>query len=256
MQDQPATHRVISCDHPAPGTALLRLERRGLDFRPGQYLALGLPGDGRFREYSLHSGTSAPWLEFLIREVGAVSRALGALTPGAAVELEGPFGFFTLDDSELADARPMAWGGDGPAGAAPLLLLATGVGIAPFHSLVTSFPELDYLLLHGVRCAAEQYSRGDFAPGRRIACLSGPEAWAPEDRAGQAAHQATNAVFDGRVTAWLRGKQDDLARRWGADWAERALCLLAGNSDMVHDAWDILADAGVTASRIRTEIFF
>jgi ferredoxin-NADP reductase len=239
MKQRTPRRRVLASTWAAPGTLRLRLERGDTGFLPGQYFALGLPGADAFREYSVHSGSGDPWLEFLIRVVGPVSRALARLKPGDGVEAEGPFGAFTLDEAELTDARC-------PDARAPLLLAATGVGIAPLHSFVKSHPDLDYLALHGVRCAAEIYDRADFATERHIACLSGP---------GEAA--ATEpGIHAGRLTDWLRAGGPELAGRWGLDWADRALCLLAGNADMVHEAWAILAGAGVAPDRIRTETFF
>jgi ferredoxin-NADP reductase len=237
---------VLASTWAAPGTLRLRLERGDSGFLPGQYFALGLPDADAFREYSIHSGSAEPWLEFLIRVVGPVSRALAGLRPGDGVEAEGPFGSFCLDGEELAAACPGRARDSHHGAPAPLLLAATGVGIAPLHSLVKSHPDLDYLALHGVRCAAEIYDRADFAMERHIACLSAP---------GEAA--ATEpGIHAGRLTDWLRAGGPELARRWGLDWADRALCLLAGNADMVHEAWAILAGAGVAPDRIRTETFF
>ena len=161
-----------------------------------------------------------------------MSRGLAALRPGDGVLVDGPMGFFTLDD----------WSDPGEL-ARPRLLVASGVGIAGFRSMVASHPGLDYLLVHGVRCATELYGRPDFAADRHLACLS------RETRAG---------TFAGRIGAWLDTGQADstLAKTWGADWACRAECWLAGSSEMIHDVYDQVRSRGVSPAQIRTEVFF
>jgi ferredoxin-NADP reductase len=99
------------------------------------------------REYTIFSGINDPYLEFLIKEVsgGLMSRKLKKLNPGDKLELEGPFGFFTLNEDFYS--------------APSLLLVATGTGISPFNSFIRSQPSLRYKLLHGVRYGSETYSK-------------------------------------------------------------------------------------------------
>ena len=79
-----------------PSTFVLRFERNGMDFMPGQHLILGLPGADELREYSIYSGIGDPYLEVLVKEVdeGLVSQQLRTLRPGSKVEVKGPYGFF------------------------------------------------------------------------------------------------------------------------------------------------------------------
>ena len=232
MLDSVPQHRVLSCQELAAGTVRLRLERRNLAFLPGQYFSLAALEGRQFREYTVHSGIGDDFLDFLIRSVGPVSRALAAVQAGDWVQTEGPFGVFTLEET----GRPHT---------VPQLFVASGVAIAPFHAMIRSM-ELDYLVLHGVRCATELYDRTDFAADRHLACVSG-----------------MGAGFTGRVSDCLRqraGKEGsacgEIGRRWGSDWAQQLTCWLAGNSGMVHDVFDILVSAGVAPASIRTEIFF
>lgn len=98
-----------------------------LQFTPGQFLNVGLPGpDGRFitRAYSVGSAPGRPDAEFAISRVegGALSPRLCDLQPGARAYVEpAPAGTFTLRDV--------------PPGA-PLLVVATGTGTAPFVSML------------------------------------------------------------------------------------------------------------------------
>lgn len=213
-------HRVRALRRLSPSAYVLRLERGELAFEPGQYVTLGLPGSTARREYSIYSGNGDPFLEVLIKQVegGSVSRQLARLTPGAALELDGPFGYFLI--AEAARARP-------------LLLVASGTGIAPFHCFVRSYPDLDYRLLHGVRTAAETYDRGVYPAGRYLACFSREPAAAP-------------GGFGGRVTAYLRAHPA----------APGTLCYLCGNSEMIFEAFDILKSAGIPATDLFAEVYF
>jgi ferredoxin--NADP+ reductase/benzoate/toluate 1,2-dioxygenase reductase subunit len=156
-------------------TYVLRVERGDLDFEPGQYVSLGPKNDLNMREYSVYSTPEDPYLEVLVREVreGYVSRLLRAQRPGDSVLLEGPFGFFLLDE-EISRR--------------PLYFIATGTGISPFHSFVGSYSDLDYTLLHGIRTSEEQYEYDSYHRSRIVTCTSREE----------------SGDFYGRVTEYLR----------------------------------------------------
>jgi benzoate/toluate 1,2-dioxygenase reductase subunit len=93
-----------------------------LDFLPGQYVNVTVPGTGQTRSYSFSSAPGAALASFVVRNVpdGLMS---GYLTqragPGQAISFAGPFGSFYL--------RPLQ---------RPLLLLAGGTGIAPFLAML------------------------------------------------------------------------------------------------------------------------
>jgi ferredoxin/flavodoxin---NADP+ reductase len=213
-------HRVISVHSLSGGAFLLRMTREGLDFRPGQWINVGLPGRSAQREYSVHSAPGDDFLEVLVKEVpdGAVSRRLRRCAPGDPVEIDGPHGSFCLVEG-LRD-RPR------------FLFLATGTGISPFHCFVRSDPGLDYVLLHGVRFTDELYDRGAFEPARLVPCVT---------RAGGAP-----GVYPGRLTSYLRENPVDPER----------YCYLCGNSDMIYEAYSTLRDQGVVRARIFAEVYF
>ena len=215
-------HRVRALRRLSPSAYVLRLERGGLAFEPGQYVTLGLPGSTARREYSIYSGSGDPFLEVLVKQVegGAVSHQLARLAPGAVLELDGPFGYFLV--AEAARSRP-------------LLLVASGTGIAPFHCFTRSYPDLNYRLLHGVRTAAETYDRGVYPAGRYLACVSREPAAAPAP-----------GWFRGRVTAYLRQHPA----------AAGTLCYLCGNSEMIFEAFDILKAAGIPSTDLFAEVYF
>jgi ferredoxin--NADP+ reductase len=197
-------------------TYVIRLDRGGLEFEAGQYISLGLPGHAEKREYSIYSGTGDDYIEVLIKEIseGLVSKQLKHLHPGSHAEMDGPYGFFTLDG--LSRKRPV--------------FIASGTGIAPFHSFIRSYPELDYLLIHGVKYGDEAYEHETYEPARYILCTS-------RDNRGH---------YQGRVTDYLLSHP--LAN--GADY------YLCGNSQMIHDVYDILKGLEVEADRIHAEVYF
>ncbi len=97
-------------------------DRENLEFLPGQYVNIAVPGTGHTRSYSMSSGPGRRLLSFLVRIVpgGAIS---GYLTERARIgdrlELTGPMGCFYL--RELTR---------------PALLLAGGTGLAPLLSML------------------------------------------------------------------------------------------------------------------------
>lgn len=132
------------------------------------------------------------------------------------IEIEGPRGFFILDEKVKAGY--------------PVLFIASGTGISPFHSFVTSFKYLNYKLLHGVHFADEAYGKDAFDPQRYCLCTSREE----------------NAGYFGRVSYYL--KEHPVS--------SDTVCYLCGNSNMIEDVTNILENYGVSAENIRTEVFF
>ena len=116
-------------------TKLVRFDLGGtaLDFKPGQYVQLLVPGTDQFRAYSIASQPSTakagnPSFELIVRYVpgglctGWIHKALAV---GDRVKLTGPFGdFFLREDS---DREIVAIGG--------------GSGMAPMRSIVMHLAE-------------------------------------------------------------------------------------------------------------------
>lgn len=167
--------RVVAIRHLTETTYVLRMERGDLQFEPGQYVSVGPKNDLNMREYSVYSSPRDDFVEILVREVegGYVSKLLKRQEPNDQILLEGPFGFFLLDD----ETRKR-----------PLYFVATGTGISPFHSFVGSYENLDYTLLHGVRHGMERYEHESYEKGRVVTCTS----------------REPNGDYHGRVTDYLR----------------------------------------------------
>jgi ferredoxin--NADP+ reductase/benzoate/toluate 1,2-dioxygenase reductase subunit len=209
---------VLKTRHLTNSTYVIRIERDSMEFEAGQYISLGLAGNTEKREYSIYSGMYEDHLEILIKEIdqGIVSKQLKQLQPGAHVEMDGPFGFFSLDKESRTGKE--------------LVFVATGTGIAPFHSFIKSYGGLNYKLVHGVKYGDEAYDFEDYSPGNYILCTS-------RDNRGD---------YQGRVTDFLT----EQPVKAGADY------YLCGNSQMIYEVYDILKDRGVDAGRIHAEVYF
>jgi ferredoxin-NAD(P)+ reductase (naphthalene dioxygenase ferredoxin-specific) len=132
-EDETVCHPLRRVDAEVLGAALLthdilglRLKVAGpaLDFTPGQYATLALPGVPA-RDYSMASAPCAEELEFHIRRVpgGQTSGAIHeCLRPGDRVRVTGPRGSAQLRFGHTA----------------PILAVAGGSGLAPILSIIQS----------------------------------------------------------------------------------------------------------------------
>ncbi|KKT76317.1 MAG: oxidoreductase fad/nad(p)-binding domain protein [Microgenomates group bacterium GW2011_GWA2_44_7] len=215
---QPQKAKVAQIRFLTESTYILKLERNGFQFIPGQCINVGLPGLGVNREYSTYSGIKDPYLEFLIKRIdgGLVSTKLSLLDPGDEVTLDGAYGLFTIKKPSDKKCR--------------YLFIASGTGIAPFHSFLRSYPKLNCKILHGIRFVREQYEKDHYPKEVYTSCVSG-------ERGGD---------FRGRVTGYL--KKHSVTKD--------TTCYVCGNSSMINDVYDILRNQGLSASNILTETFF
>lgn len=211
--------KVLAIRNITESTYILRLERNGFEFKAGQYLVLNIPGERKAREYSIYSPEQEDFIELLIKEVnpGELSRELKYLKIGTKVQIGGPFGYFILKD-EVVESRQ------------PVVFVATGTGISPFHSIILSNPALDYRIIHGVRYKYEAYEKEDYAEDRFQLCSS----------------RENGIGFMGRVTDFLKTEAIN----------KKALYYLCGNSAMVDEVTDYLESEGLPVEHIKTEVFF
>ncbi|KDC37916.1 molybdopterin-dependent oxidoreductase [Bordetella bronchiseptica] len=132
-----AEFRLLACDAQALP-----------DFLPGQHVIVSMPGGAVRRAYSLTGPNRQPaHLSIAVRRVrdgdgpaGLMSNALHALEEGARVLLSAPAGVFT---PPLRTARPV-------------ILMASGIGITPFHGYLEALaqdagPAPSVLLVHACR---------------------------------------------------------------------------------------------------------
>ena len=211
--------KVLDIRNITESTYILRLERNGFEFKAGQYLVLSVPDERKAREYSIYSSEHDDFIGLLIKEVnpGELSRELKYLKVGSKVQISGPFGFFILKDEVIRQSQPV-------------IFVATGTGISPFHSIIKSNSGLDYRVIHGVRYKYEAYEKEHYAADRYQLCSS----------------RENGIGFKGRVTDFLKTEPVN----------KKALYYLCGNSAMVDEVIDYLESQGLPPENIKTEIFF
>ena len=211
--------KVIGIRDLTPAAYVIRFDRKGIPFRAGQHILLGLKGEIGTREYSVYSAEQDDYFEVLIREVkdGLVSKQLRKLGPGEPLNFENPVGYFTIRDEDIQSRK--------------FLFIASGTGIGPFHSFVRSYPGLDYKLLHGIRYGYEAFDKDDYDKNRLVRCTS-------RDRKGD---------FHGRVTRYLlKHPVED----------KDTFCYFCGNVEMIHEAYDIMLQQGIPSQNLFAEVYF
>jgi NAD(P)H-flavin reductase len=107
----PATKPVVT----------LSIERDGLDYRPGQFLEVGVFGAGEV-PISISSAAGLPGALYItVRAAGVATTLLTRMKPGDVVGLRGPMGNgFPIEDYAGQD----------------LLFVAGGIGLAPLRGLL------------------------------------------------------------------------------------------------------------------------
>jgi len=211
-------HKIRQIRFLTESTFILRFDRENMEFKPGQHIIVGLKGELNQREYSIYSGENDDYLEILVREVpeGIVSLQLRQCKPGEFLQVNGPFGSFGLERSDMFSGK--------------LVFIASGTGISPFHSFVKSYPGINYILIHGVRYRTEAYERNDYDPHRYYLCTS----------------KDGNGDHKGRITSFLPGYPVE----------PEMLFYICGNNNMIYEVKHILRDKGIPPENIFTEIYF
>ena len=211
-------YKIEEIRHLTGETFSLKLPRARFPFQAGQHLSLGIHGDYQSREYSIYSGENDANLEILVKEVdnGYFTPKLRKLKAGDLVEIHGPFGKFGMEAKAAETGK--------------FVFIASGTGIAPFRSMVRTYPEIDYTLIHGVRLATEAYDRHEFASDRYVLCTS----------------RDPKGTYPGRVTGYLKN----------CTFAPETDFYLCGNSDMIFDALEILKEKGFERDQIHCEVYF
>lgn len=195
-----------------------------LEFKPGQYVDIHIPGAaGEHRSFSMaNADASEGVLDFMIKLYpgGRFSGLLadGSIGPGDALDVTGPYGVFTL---RSAPRR--------------LLFIGGGAGMAPILSLLRSLPagrEATYY--YGARTEADLFHLNVLAqlPGQFVPALS-------EDANGWAGE--TGLITD--VVARREGDVTDV---------EAYVC---GPPPMVEAAIALLEAQGVPEARIHFDKF-
>jgi propane monooxygenase reductase subunit len=203
-----------------------------IKFFPGQYMDIAVPGTDAVRSFSMANTSSreSGQLEFVIKVYpdGLFSNFLDqTLQVGDQLELTGPFGVFTLRDSE-----------------ADLVFVGGGAGMAPILALLRSMAE------RGLQRKATFFYG---ARGRRDLCFE-PELRALEEKLPgfrylPALSEAGDDDWDGET-----GLITDVVKRHAADLSG-AHAYVCGPPPMVEAALPLLATLGVEEKRIYYDKF-
>jgi ferredoxin-NADP reductase len=231
--------KLVARKEVADGTLGFVLEPAGKfpAFVPGQFCDLTLPAPpfsddkGDIRTLSIASSPREGRLLFATRLTGsAFKRSLAEGPLGLEVEVEGPFGSFALHDDP----------------ARPAVLLAGGIGITPYRSMIADAAERAdprrITLIYSNRRASSVAFLEDFerwereAPGfRLVATLTDPEAGKPWPR-------ETGRVDREFLKRFLPGNEEAVWYAVGPDG-------FIGGMEMV------LPEIGIPPERIRVETF-
>jgi len=217
---------------------VLRLaEPAEIKFFPGQYMDIAVPGTDAVRSFSMANTTSRDGgrLEFVIKVYpdGLFSHFLDqTLQVGDQLELTGPYGVFTLRDSD-----------------ADLVFLGGGAGMAPILSLLRSMAE------RGIQRKATFFYG---ARGRRDLCFE-PELRALEEKLADFRYLPALSE-PGGDDGWEgeTGLITDVVKRHAADLAKGlsgAHAYVCGPPPMVEAALPLLATLGVDEKRIYYDKF-
>jgi anaerobic sulfite reductase subunit B len=224
----PARYRVSSRREETHDTVTLTLEPAGepiTEVRPGQFTMLSAFGIGEI-PISV-SGRTGQWaLAQTIRAVGAVTRALCAMSAGQIVGVRGPFGT-SWDEADAA-------GSD-------LLLVAGGIGLAPLRpALLTALDDRQryrrVVVLIGARSPNELVFAEELDSWRE----AGAEVVVTVDRADASWHGSVGVVTQ------LIGRADLDPRHTTA--------LICGPEVMMRLTARSLLAAGMSAGNIRLSL--
>ncbi|TNE69137.1 MAG: 2Fe-2S iron-sulfur cluster binding domain-containing protein [Rhodobacteraceae bacterium] len=223
---------ITTLEQVSPSTIVLGVtlpNPEALDFLPGQYVNIAVPGLGVTRSYSFSSAPGADEAMFLIRNVpgGAMSRYLTEVAkPCDRLEFTGPFGSFFLRERKR-----------------PVVMLAGGTGLAPLLSMLEVMAakgetETPVHLIYGVT------SDSDLVETARIEALAArlPNlTWAATVADEGSSHPLKGYVTHHLSDAQLNHGEIDL--------------YLCGPPPMVEAVRGFLKDKGVTPASFHYEKF-
>jgi ferredoxin/flavodoxin---NADP+ reductase len=208
---------VLAVKEVSTGKFILSFKKQ-FGVKPGQVVALTSDRNLEPRIYSLCSGTEDSQMQILfdLKNDGKLTPALSQLQQGERIYVSKPYGSFSPTND-----TPMWW-------------IATGTGIAPFHSMIRSGYRAEKLL-HGARFSSHFYFEREFKTLLKenyLRCNTG------NDGIGD---------YFGRVTHYLQNF-DTLPKN-----IKYYLC---GRPLMVVEVRDLLISKGVPYENIISEIFF
>lgn len=200
-----------------------------LDYVPGQYMNVLLP-DGETRSFSMASAPAGGLLDFHVRRIPGgryTDHWLGQAQAGAALRIEAPLGVFSYHEEDWR----------------PLIMMATGTGIAPIKAILESLLDKEdcppVSLYWGMRSEADLYLQDEIA------------SWA-----GRLYEFNFVPVLSRASAAWQgrRGHVQDAVLQDHDDLSELAF-YLCGAPAMIQDAKHQLAARGASLDHLYADSF-
>ena len=224
----------------AHGTAAFRFARpAGFDFTAGQAAKLTLleppetDAKGDSRTFSIASAPHEGSLQFATRlRDTAFKRVLGGLAAGAPVKLRGPMGSFVLPEDP----------------ARPVVMLAGGIGITPFMSMLR---HAEHAKLPGSRTLLYSNRKPEDAPFiEELVALAA--------RDPRLKLVATMNEMEKSARPWTgeRAMLDAAFLERHLERGARPVYYLAGPPGLVSAMGKLLKEAGVPEADVRTDEFF
>lgn len=257
QQQQPSTGRITYRQDLTPDLAIIRISPSDgspvPDFKPGQFLTLGLKLDGEGdkitnRAYSIASPPEQKqYFELYVKWAtepvpGKFTTALFRMKEGDQLYWRKPAGAFTIEEK-----RP-----DGTPDDRALVLVASGTGLAPFISYVLHLKaagsKRKIALLHGARNAKELGYRDLLEKMAK----DGDIVYLPTvSRPGEPASQGWTG-HTGRVESLLvpNGGKSELERALGHKVApENSMFYICGYQGTIDSVVSILQPLGFVSNR-------
>lgn len=200
-------------------------------FISGQFLTVYFPelGISEGKAYSISSAPDEEGFSITVKEIGTFSRRLSIMEVGGTLTASGPYGFFYSEETDST-----------------LVLLAAGIGIAPFRSMIC-----DSLRKDPLRKVALHYSVSKLSDAVFLDTFSRLQ----KDHPGftYAVHLTKEAIAnpgceEGRISP---SRLTSLYRKDAS--AEYLIC---GSISFVRDMWRGLREAGIPEECLYTEAFF
>ena len=216
-------HRRFIADKTSEIT--LDLGEQDFSFKAGQYVYLCLPSlahpdpRGKCREFSICSSPNEQGMiqtAFRHSESG-FKRTLLGMPLGSAVDIDGPFGLFTIPKRR----------------AAPVVLIAGGIGVTPFMSMIRVATEDKHSLRMLLITSNTSIERAAFREELRLLAQRNP-------------HVTFRENIGHLTPEFIRSSVGDAAH---------PTYYLAGSPKMVHDIREALKGAGIDDDDILVEEF-
>lgn len=197
------------------------------EYVAGQYIAVYVVVNGvaYAKAYSLSSAPDEPEGSITVKNIGTVSGYLCGLQPGDELCISSPFGFFNAQND------------------APIVAIASGVGIAPIWSIIKD--EMKYNPDRSITLFHTAKTRDGLIFQEQLKRISA------ENPSLRNVYFVTQQPADGCMQ-----RRFSVAEDITPDMITAALFYVCGSETFVRDMWRQLMAAGIDEQRVVTETFF